>query len=92
MKIPKKLKIGGHTIKIVFKELEGENGSFDSSKNTIFINPNIPRSQQESTLFHEILHALNSTMDSHDYGHAFLDSFAEQLYQVFSVNKLLKDE
>lgn len=90
MKIPKKIKIGGHTVKVVFKEVEGQNGSFDSGTNTITIDPKIPQSQKEATFFHEIYHAFNGTLDSHDYGHAFLDSFAEQLYAVLVDNKLLK--
>ena len=85
MKIPKKLKIGAHTYKIqIVKDLD-KCGSTDRMKETISLADWLPKSQLEATLIHEILHAINNEMD-----HERLDSLAEQLYQVFSDNKLLK--
>lgn len=92
MRIPKKLKIGGHSIKIVVgKVAEGDCGEFDVMKNQIIINKNLPQSQQEATLIHEIFHVLNTTFDNgHNFSHSLLDSLSEQFYQVLSDNKLLK--
>ncbi len=91
MKIPKQLKIGGHIIKIdLSKELDGMNGQSIFKYNTIEICKNLPQSQKESTLIHEILHYLNSTLAANQIGHALHDSISEQFYQVLVDNKLLK--
>ena len=91
MKIPKKIKIGGHIFKIdMSKKLPGLNGSCDYKTNTIAICKSLPPSQKEVTLFHEIFHAINSTLcDQHDM-HKVVDSMSEQLYAVFKINNLLK--
>ena len=88
MKIPNKLKIGGHIIKIVEKEGFNANsdcGEFLIEKNTITIRKDMPQDQKEATLIHEIFHVCNSTLD-----HTLLDSLAEQFYQVLKDNGLLK--
>jgi len=82
------LKIGGHIVNVEYKLLPDANGEFDYETNTITISTDISPSHQQAALLHEILHCLNSTLDSHDYGHAFLDSLAEQLYQVLSDNSV----
>ena len=88
MKIPKKLKIGGHSIMVVIEknrlETEGD-GHSDKKKNELVIEGNQAQSQQEVTFFHEMFHFLNATLD-----HTLLDSLAEQLYQVLSDNDMLK--
>lgn len=90
MKIPKELKIGGHTVTVdCSKELEGMSGESDTANNKINICKTIKQSQKESTLIHEIFHFMNATLDDGD-GHRILDSLAEQLYQVLSDNKLLR--
>lgn len=90
MKIPKKLKIGGHTVTVdISHVLPGLNGESITRTNTINICKTITQSQKESTLIHEIIHFLNVTLDDSTLGHALLDSFAEQLYQVLSDNKLI---
>lgn len=92
MKIPERVKIGAHWIDIVFKEMEGNDGMYESHLNRITIDPTLPPSQQCATFFHEVLHACNPTMDdTNTYGHALLASLAEQLYQVFSDNNILRD-
>lgn len=83
--IPKKLKIGAHTYKVLVKELDVNFGQVDREKNIISISDKLPQNQQEVTLIHEILHALNNELD-----HTFLDSLAEQFYQVIKDNKLWK--
>lgn len=92
MKIPKQLKVGGHTIKVTLDDGDKEEcGSYDVFKNEITISPKLPKSQQEATLIHEIFHVLNTTFENgHNFSHALLDSLSEQFYQVLSDNKLLK--
>ena len=85
MKIPKRLKIGGHIYKVKEVSDLDKCGATDRDKNTITLSKEMPHNQKEVTLIHEILHALNNEME-----HAFLDGLAEQLYQVLSDNKLLK--
>lgn len=90
-KLPKKLKIGGHTFKVSEVELNSL-GECDSTKNTIKIMKGIPESQKVATLIHEIFHAINTTFShGHNFSHSLLDSLSEQFYQVLSDNKLLKD-
>lgn len=90
MIIPTVLKIGGHWITVdCSQELENINGEFSATKNTIKICKTLPDSQKEQALFHEILHAINSEMDGNLVGHIMLESIAQQLYQVFSDNKML---
>jgi hypothetical protein len=91
MKIPKTLKIGAHTFKVILEKPDKlapedfTSGLIDDCLNEIVLDASRSRSKVEQALFHEILHALNSELD-----HALLDSLAEQLYQVFHDNSLLK--
>ena len=91
MNIPESLKIGGHTIKVQFVSTlpDDVDGEYDNEKLTISISDRLPQSMKESTLFHEIMHALNGTFDADVTAHALLDSLSEQLYQVFSDNHLI---
>lgn len=87
MKIPKQLKIGGHKYKVLITKTgldSGDYGELEIETNTIRINPDLPQSNKESTLIHEILHAVNTTLD-----HELLDSLSEQIYQVLKDNKLI---
>lgn len=89
MIIPKKLKIGGHIIKVKVEACNNM-GEYDATKNEITILKSAPQSQKESTLIHEIFHALNTTLSGgHNFSHSLLDSLSEQFYQVLSDNKLL---
>lgn len=91
MKIPKKLKIGGHVVTIdSTKNLRGVEGDWDSCRNKIRISADLAKSQKEVTLFHEMFHVLNSTMSENKEGHNFVESFSQQVYQVLKDNKLLK--
>lgn len=88
MQIPKTLKIGGHTIKVIIEKRKLETTAWahaDKGKNEIVLDGGLPQSQMESTLIHEILHLINNPLD-----HALLDSLAEQLYQVLKDNNLLR--
>jgi hypothetical protein len=87
MRIPKKLKIGGHeyTVRLLEGWQEEVMANEDSNKNQITIDSDLTQSRQESKLIHEIFHVMNCAID-----HALQDSLAEQLYQVLSDNDLLK--
>lgn len=96
MKIPKKLKIGGHTYEVRFAK-GGKHLSLDASGITnskgnlvIEINSDECRSEQEATLLHEIMHALNAQWNSNDTLHTLMEATSQQLYQVLSDNKMLK--
>jgi len=84
MKIPKKLKIGGHIVSIRLSDDIEDNGFSDSQRNEIVLNKKLPQSQLEATLIHEIFHFLNTTIK-----HDLLDSLSEQFYQVMKDNKLI---
>jgi len=86
MEIPKKLKIGGHIFKVKVRDYKEDYGDLDMETSTITINKKLPQTNKESTLLHEIFHAINTTLN-----HELLDSLAEQLYQVLHDNKLLKE-
>jgi Zn-dependent peptidase ImmA (M78 family) len=86
MILPSKVKIGAHTIRVRYVDTMEEFGSADWNTGEILINSNMPQSLQESTLIHEMIHFMNSTLD-----HELLDSLAEQLYQALKENNLLNE-
>jgi hypothetical protein len=93
MKIPKKIKIGGHTVKVdCSKELIDEEGFWESKKGKISICSKLPQTHKEATLIHEIFHVINTTLDGDKIGHSLLDSLSEQFYQVLKDNKLLNEK
>jgi hypothetical protein len=91
MIIPKKVKIGGSTFKVMivptWEDREGCDGECVYSAelgNVIYIGSDLSQEAREITFIHEALHAMNSTIN-----HEFLDSFAEQIYQFLHDNKLI---
>lgn len=92
MRIPSKLRIGGHVIRVdCSKELRNEDyGDFSAKTNVIRISKALTQSQKEVTLIHEILHGLNACFDMTPVGHMLLESLAQQLYQVLKDNRLLR--
>lgn len=88
MKIPKKLKIGGHTVKVSHHNhtFNNTDGSWCSEDNEICIKKSLPMSQKEVTLIHEILHSINNSMDE-----VKIEFLAQTLYQVIIDNKLVFD-
>lgn len=87
MTIPKQLKIGGHiyTIKFVDAEdIDNACGEQNPTRNIIKIREDLPQSQIEETLIHEILHAMNTDLSATIVG--FLST---ALYQILKDNKLL---
>jgi len=88
MIIPNKLKIGGHEYLVEFTEydnIEGDCGDSDRHRNRIRICQTDPQSQQEETLIHEIIHAINGGLKEE-----IVDGLAVSLYQVLKDNELLK--
>ena len=62
MKLPKKIKVGPHTITVQRKEKDGEEkraGYFMCSENRMVISAEYPHTQQLTTFMHEVLHILN---------------------------------
>lgn len=79
-----KLKIGGHTFRIIQRDMGNEElGETDFNTGIISIHSKSIRSIKESSLLHEILHVMNPTMDSSEDGHRILESLSEQLYEVY---------
>lgn len=89
MKIPKKLKIGAHTVKIEMTNETPSNadGSWSSEDNTIQLKTRLPQTQLECTLLHEIIHALNISIDE-----VTCEFLAQGLYQVLKDNKMRFDK
>lgn len=92
MKIPSKVKVGGIWYKVIIAEHWFEHESADGETfydnvngNTIYIRKSLSQEAKEVTFLHEVIHCMNATIN-----HEFIDSFAEQMYQFLSDNKLLK--
>jgi Zn-dependent peptidase ImmA (M78 family) len=92
MLIPKQVKIGAITYKVIVTDgwhgiegADGENFSTIKMGNTIYINSTLTQEMKELTFLHEMMHAMNSTIS-----HEFLDSLANQLYQTLKDANLLK--
>lgn len=96
MKIPKKLKIGGHIYPIKVEDRVAKGGidkcgtSNVYSKMGIWIDSTIGKSQQESTLIHEIIEILNSN-NNIELTETQICVLEAGLYQVLKDNKLLKE-
>ena len=105
IKLPKKLKIGGHVFDIVFPyrfpDTDTTGGESYPEECIIKINDHTAMGQpkSESTvwvyLFHEILHAIDQytmyeTFDNHETGEQACEAIAQYLYQVLNDNDLLK--
>jgi hypothetical protein len=92
MKIPKTVKIGAITYKVIIADdwlgSDGADGecivSRDRGGPCIYVRADLVQEAQEITFMHEALHAMNSTMD-----HQFLDSLSEQIYQFLKDNHLI---
>lgn len=86
----KTLRIGAHEYDLVVASNDqGDCGATDYINSTITIHKDMQLSMKGATLLHEAMHALNTTLGEEHVGHAFLDSFAEQLYHFLDINGLL---
>lgn len=86
MKIPKILKIGGYYITVrVTPDVPNDNcGQFDIKKNEMLLHANQEPTQLEASLIHEILHAINITLDENQ-----VEFISQALYQVIKDNNLV---
>ncbi|MBP8084504.1 MAG: hypothetical protein KAZ87_15000 [Spirochaetes bacterium] len=88
MKIPKKIKIGGHAIKITFSsdiELAGAMGGYKYASQSICISKEISKSQQEETLIHEIVEAINGIYEF-NLTHDKIQILGAVLHQIIKDN------
>ncbi|MEK6880385.1 MAG: hypothetical protein AABY22_12285 [Nanoarchaeota archaeon] len=78
MKIPNKIKIGGHIYKIIFQKTtdlaNNDCGKTDRTKGIITIDADLIQSEKEETFFHEVE----------------VDFLAQAFYYVLKNNNLLK--
>jgi len=100
MKIPKQIKVGGHTYKVIFpyrfKERTDIYGQCDDALKNIKIsqddgngNP-LSVSQKEQIFIHEVLHAVDWVYNAHKMDEETVQRLSEGLYQVLNDNKMLK--
>lgn len=91
MKIPQKVKVGGHVYRVeLVDRVETEKGEDNCGDcewqlNRIRIKKSLPQSQKEETFIHEVLHALDTDMAEKD-----INTLGFKLYQVLADNNLLK--
>jgi len=93
MKIPSRVKIGGHWFKIVYKDDDKDDyrltGGVTHWQNKIFLQTQLTQSKRESVLIHEIIEEISSQNDL-KIEHHILSCLAERIYQVLVDNKWLK--
>ncbi len=91
MKWPTSLKIGAHDIEVVYSDSHLAEPDFLGEtryhEGKIYIREDLPDSLKFSTLIHETMHVMTSSLD-----HALLDSIAEQISQVLWDNGFLDEE
>lgn len=92
MQIPNKLKIGPHTYKVIFRDLDKDEARANSGycrlvDNEIYINSNMARSQQESTMIHEAIEAINFIHEL-KLEHEQITALETAFYQLLVDNKL----
>lgn len=91
MRIPPKVKIGGHTYRIEFvrptelTEDEAPSGNTNHKTRTIEINTDRHRSVQEATLFHEVFHTMNGELSEE-----IVEFLSESMYAFLKENGMLR--
>ena len=89
IKLPKKIKVGLHTIDIKFVDhtpVGNGLGLFSRNVNTIYILKELSDTQQLVTFFHEVVHAINGEL-----AEVIVEDLGEALGQVLVDNKLLNE-
>ena len=94
MKIPKKIKIGGHIFDIHIEDrskngVDDKLGSCNAAQNTIWLDTSQSQTQLESTLLHEIIEAIDWQQQL-ELDHKTISQLENALYQVLRDNDLLK--
>lgn len=82
--IPKNVKIGAHSYKVVFTDTLDSDGKLDREKGIIYINTNLMPSEKLETFFHEVIHAMNGELDE-----VLTESLAQQLTHFLTENKII---
>ena len=90
MKIPEKIKFGGHNIPIklvMADEIKGS-GEYDSWYEAIKVNRDgTPEAKQAETLLHEIIEVINAKFNL-EISHTALTGISEMLFSVLRNNDL----
>jgi len=93
MKIPRQIKIGGHIYEVrveAGRDIGSPNcGTCQPAQNKIYIDITQPLTQQESTLLHEVIEAIN-WQQKIGLEENQICQLETGLYQVLKDNKLLK--
>jgi len=93
MRIPKTVKIGGYTYKVIIRVIDKHEkaiGRGDNNMLEILIEKNIPNQKQEEVFIHEVLHAIDYVYNSLALKEGEVERLSEGLYQVFKDNKIWK--
>lgn len=90
MKIPGKVKIGGHTLNVELSEDIGNMGEWRSGKQVIKIYKDTCHSQREETLLHEIIECVNFTYEL-KLSHQKIQILGAVLHQIIIDNPLIFD-
>ena len=95
MKIPDKIRVAGHTYKIVWDDKyltnEGYVGLSVHNKLLIYLckkyrGEKLSKSIIEETFLHEILHTIDANYNNHSLNEETVDRLSEGLYQVLKDN------
>lgn len=101
-----KMNICGHRYKVLFVPSDNENiidedgdvafGKMEPHTSTIYVNSDIPKSIQEETLIHEIIHTIwGHTHNPNDHDEASINSISNEFYKMgigkFIIEKYLKE-
>ncbi len=93
MKIPDKLKIGGHWVDIEFRSEKREQydkmGTLCHWENRLILQEDLVESKQASSFFHEVLHEIDK-QNFLDLTEKEITAISEGFYQVLVDNELLK--
>ncbi len=87
IKVPRELKVGGLIYKVIYRPLlskdEGVRGLINHRKELIQIEPENPLDQRSSTLYHEVIHLID-TVFALDMTEESTERLANGLFQVLS--------
>ena len=79
VKVPLLITVGGHQYKIVFnpKLGDGYGGGCDHKLQIIDISPNLPQSQMDCSLIHELLHLIDRMYKPIDLNEATIEVLSQ---------------
>jgi len=102
IKLPSRLKIGGHTYKVIFpyewEEREDIHAQHEPNFHELRIGNRGDEGSAWAALFHEMLHAIDrisghdrlQKIEEDEASASYVDALAEGLYQVLNDNRLLR--